>query len=209
MCRPEHRGSNKISMDLWWKRGIDWFKVYAETAHAKALLALLSFTESSIFIIPPDPLLAAMVLVQRERWLYYALLTTTASIAGAMFGYLLGAVFFDTIGTRIVEFYNLSTEIERAGAFVKEGVFVFTITMAFTPIPFKVAVLSAGLFHANFFSFIIATIVGRSARYVVVALAAKIFGENASSVLKRFWWIATGIAVVGLAAYAWYAVANL
>ncbi|MDP2650039.1 MAG: VTT domain-containing protein [bacterium] len=191
-------------MNLWLTRGIDWFKVRADTAHTKTLLALLSFTESSVFIIPPDPLLAAIVLVHRDKWLYYALFTTAASIAGALFGYLIGAVLFDTLGVHIVSFYQIGPEVADIRSFINESVFAFTLVLAFTPIPFKAAVLAAGLAHANPVSFLAAAIIGRTARYMVVAFAARLFGEHADVILKRFWWIATGLAVVGLAAYAWY-----
>jgi membrane protein YqaA with SNARE-associated domain len=187
-----------------WQRSRDWFVARAESTHSKLLLAALSFTEASVFVIPPDPLLAAIVLVRKDRWLYYALFTTGASIAGAVFGYVVGAALFNFVGIHIVEWYNLAAEMERARVLVNESVFIFTLTTAFTPIPFKVAVLAAGFTHANLASFLIAAIIGRTARYVLVAYAAKLFGEHASVILRRFWWIVTTIAIVGLALYFWY-----
>ena len=182
----------------------DWFAQKADTTHARMWLALLSFTESSVFIIPPDPLLAAMVFVRKDRWLRYALITAVASIAGAVFGYVLGALFYDLVGARIVEFYHLQPHMAKATELVKNGVFVFTVIMAFTPIPFKIAVLAAGFTKANFLAFFIAAAGGRGIRYVLVALIAKVFGEHAEHFMKRFWWYVTIGGTVLLVVYLLY-----
>lgn len=186
------------------KQFVRWFRERADSAHAKFWLAALSFTEASIFIVPPDPLLAAIVLVHRGRWIWYVAFTTIFSVFGALFGYVIGAVLFDTIGVRIVEFYGLATQMEHARNLIGESVFIFTLTTAFTPIPFKVAVLAAGFARADIALFLLATIIGRFLRYGVVALAAKTFGEHGEVLLKRFWWAASLIALLGLALYAWY-----
>ena len=179
----------------------DWFSRKADTIHARAWLAVFSFTESSIFFVPPDPLLAAMVFVHKDRWLRYTVIASVASILGAIFGYIIGAVLFETIGTRLLDIYNLHEPMRQATDLIHQSVFVFTLTAAFTPIPFKVAVLAAGFAKANFFAFLVAAFVGRSARYLAVAYIAKVFGENADEIIKRFWWYATIAGVVVLAIY--------
>lgn len=191
-------------MHALWKTSAEWFKERADGAYAKFWLAVLSFTEASIFIVPPDPLLAAMVLVHKGKWLQYSLFTTLFSVFGAAFGYVIGAAFFEAVGVQIIEFYGLVNEMQQARTLVNESVFIFTLTAAFTPIPFKVAVLAAGFMHANFALFIIAAAIGRTARYGVVALAAKLFGEHADVILKRFWWIVTIAGLILLLAYGWY-----
>lgn len=182
----------------------EWFKEKANTAQARVWLAVLSFTESCVFIIPPDPLLAAMVFVHENRWVRYTLITAGASIAGAVFGYVVGAALFEFIGTRLVDIYNLHDYMDQAVTLIDESVFVFTLTAAFTPIPFKVAVLAAGFAKANFIAFLTAVVIGRVARYAFVAYVAKIFGAHAEHIFKKFWWYATiggGIIIVLYAAY--------
>ena len=71
--------------------------------HAIWILAIVSFTESSFFLIPPDVLLIPMVLAERARWIRYALICTVASVLGALLGYVIGAFLFDAIGTHIIE----------------------------------------------------------------------------------------------------------
>jgi len=179
----------------------DWFAQKADTVHAQVWLVVLSFTEASIFLIPPDPLLAAMVFVHKERWVRYAMITAAASVAGAVFGYVVGAVLFETIGVRLIDFYNLHEYMASANALVDKNVFVFTLTAAFTPIPFKAAVMAAGFTKANFAAFFVAAVVGRGARYTFVALIAKVFGDNSEYIMKRFWLVTTVAGIVVLSIF--------
>lgn len=183
------------------RKANDWFAAKADTAHARLWLAGLSFGESSIFFVPPDLLLAAMVFVHKERWIRYTILTTVTSVAGAVFGYVIGALLFETFGVWLVEVYGLQEYMQQATRLVNENVFIFTLTMAFTPIPFKVGVLAAGFTKANFIAFFIAALVGRAARYALVAYVAKIFGDNADHIMRRFWLSTTlgGMVIITLA----------
>jgi len=184
------------------RKAHEWFSKKADTVHARIWLGVFSFTESCVFIIPPDPLLAAMVFVRKERWVRYALITSITSIIGAIVGYIIGAVLFKTIGLRLIEIYNLQAQVKSASTLINDNVFVFILTAAFTPIPFKVAVITAGFTKANFISFLVAVIGGRSARYFLIAYVAKIFGANADKMMKKFWWITTGIGTLIFIVYA-------
>ncbi|PCI30851.1 hypothetical protein COB52_00780 [Candidatus Kaiserbacteria bacterium] len=176
----------------------DWIQQKADSVHARIWLVILSFTESSVFVIPPDPLLATMVFLNKKRWIRYTVITAGASVAGAVFGYVIGAILYDTVGIKLIELYSLQEHMIKATELIEKGVFVFTLTMAFTPIPFKVAVLSAGFTKANFMAFFIATVGGRFARYFLVAYVAKVFGDNGENIMKKIWWFATlaGIFVI-------------
>ena len=187
-------------MDTLRRSMYDWCARKAASVHASIWLGALSFTESSVFVIPPDPLLAALVFLRRERWLRYALFTAGWSVAGAAFGYVVGAVLFETIGVRIVAWYDLQEYMTQAIEVLNESVFIFTLTAAFTPIPFKVAVLAAGFAKANIAAFFVATLIGRSARYLLIAFVAKVFGDHAEAIMKRFWFYATlsGVGVLVL-----------
>lgn len=178
-------------MEEYLRNTRDWFSKKADTVYARVWLGALSFTESCIFVVPPDPLLAAMVFVHKERWIRYATITSIASIFGAVAGYVLGWLLFDTVGVRVVDFYGLHEYMAYATDLINTGVFVFTLTAAFTPIPFKVAVLAAGFTKANIIAFIAATIVGRSARYFLIAYVARVFGQHAEHLMRKFWFYTT------------------
>lgn len=184
-------------MAAYFIRLREWFVLKADTVQARVLLGALSFAESSISFIPPDPFLVVMVFAHKHRWFAFASIAAVTSVAGAVFGYVVGALLYDTIGVRIVEFYHLAEYMQQATELIHEGIFLFTLTAAFTPIPFKVAVLAAGFTKASFIPFIVAAIVGRFARYVIVAYVAKVFGDNAAHLMHRFWWY-TSIAGVAL-----------
>ena len=68
----------------------EWVMNLARSRHAPAALAGVSFAESSFFPIPPDVMLAPMVLANREKAFLYAGICTIASVLGGMLGYAIG-----------------------------------------------------------------------------------------------------------------------
>jgi len=171
---------------VWQTRGTLWFKERAHGAYAKVWLFFLSFTESSFLFIPPDILLIAILLVHSRQWFYYATLTTVASVLGAVFGYAVAVFFFDTVGIQIINFYNLGVQTDFVRTLFNDNAFLVIFTAAFTPIPYKVFVLTAGFLKINFFVFLIASILGRCLRYTIVSYAVHIFGGRATQFLSRY-----------------------
>lgn len=176
-------------------RSTRWFKERAHGTHAKAWLFALSFSEASFFVIPPDVLLIAILMAGASRWLYYALLTTVASVLGALFGYGIGFFFFDAVGIRIVELYHLTEELARTQNLYNRNAFWVIFTAAFTPIPYKVFVLSAGFFKVNFMVFLVASIIGRGLRYFLVAYITKLFGGGMTRLYLRYFNVITFVVV--------------
>ena len=170
----------------WQTRSGEWFKARAHGAYAKAWLFFLSFTESSFLFIPPDILLVAILLVSARQWFYYATLTTVASVLGAVFGYAVAVFFFDTIGIKIIHFYNLEEHVGYAHLLFSDNAFWVILTAAFTPIPYKVFVLAAGFLKINFFTFLVASIIGRGLRYFVIAYTVHLFGKRATVFISRY-----------------------
>jgi membrane protein YqaA with SNARE-associated domain len=161
--------------------------------NAKWWLFAISFSESSFFPIPPDFYLMPVVARNRDKWLYFASITTVASVLGGLFGYFIGAVFFETVGKWLISLYHLEKEIETVGLFFNQNAFLSIFTAAFTPIPYKVFTISAGLFSLNIFIFTIASILGRGMRFFAVAYIMKLFGEKISNVVIKYFNIATAI----------------
>ena len=187
-------------------KGWHWFSERAHGAHAKAWLFALSFSESSFFIIPPEVLMIAILMADSSRWLWYALFTSAASIIGATFGYFVAYFFFDTIGANIIAFYHLESQFAHVGELFANNAFWVMFTAAFTPIPFKVFVLAAGFFKINFVAFIVASILGRTLRYCIVAFLVHKFGAQTSQLVLTYANRATvAIAgVLGVALVLWY-----
>ena len=79
---------------------------WASHNHAKPILAFVSFIESSFFPAPPDVMIIPMVVAKKEQFINIALIATIFSVLGALFGYLIGYIFFNEIGIKIFEIYN-------------------------------------------------------------------------------------------------------
>lgn len=167
-----------------------WFQERAASRHAQAWLAILSFTESSFFLIPPDVLLIPILAAGSGRLLYYVALTTGASVLGAVFGYILAAGFFDVMGQPIIALYQLESEFAYVESLYAASTFWVVFTAAFTPIPFKVFVLAGGFFGVPFLPFLAASVLGRGLRFLLVGFLAHRFGPGAAELfLVRFKWV--------------------
>lgn len=153
-------------------------------------MAILSFTESSFFLIPPDVLLIPILAAGSGRLLYYVALTTGASVLGAVFGYILAAGFFDVMGQPIIALYQLESEFAYVESLYAASTFWVVFTAAFTPIPFKVFVLAGGFFGVPFLPFLAASVLGRGLRFLLVGFLAHRFGPGAAELfLVRFKWV--------------------
>jgi membrane protein YqaA with SNARE-associated domain len=139
--------------------------------HPKALwiLAIMSFAESSFFPIPPDVLLIPMVLAAPTRAWKIALVCSVSSILGGLFGYIIGAYFFDLIGQPIVDIYHLQAQFEKFSTYYNQwGAWIVGIA-GFSPIPYKVFTIASGVTGLDLTTFILASAVSRSARFFLVA----------------------------------------
>lgn len=153
-------------------------ETYIEGKYAVPILFWLSCIESVFSPIPPDALLAPMSTYRKEKWAYYALITTAGSILGALFGYAIGVFFFDLIAVPIIDFYNLSSGFEKIEALYQEHAFWTVFTAGFTLIPYKVFTISAGLFKINFALFLLASVIGRGMRYFLVSYLFARYGKQ-------------------------------
>ena len=163
----------------WIRKLYDWVLRWAHTPYGSLALFLIAVAESSVFPIPPDVLLIALCLGHRESWLKFAAICTAGSVIGAAIGYGIGwglwqgvdQFFFDYIPGFTPEAF------ERVQGVYQTYDVWFVFAAAFTPIPFKVITITAGVFGLNFLVFIIASVVGRAARFVLVAGLLFWYGE--------------------------------
>ena len=178
----------------------DWVLSHAEGPRARLWLIAFSFSEASFFPVPPDVLLIAILLTNGANWVKYSLITTLSSVSGGVLGYIIGASFFAVLGEPLITFYHLEESVLYLGTVFSEKAFVSIFLAAFTPIPFKVFTIAAGLFHIDFFIFIIASLLGRGMRFFAVGYLVHRFGEKISLLLfKYFNIISLFIAIIILA----------
>jgi len=179
------------------ERGAKWL----QHRHASWILGVIAFAESMFAPIIIDPFLVALILAKRHLWKRYILISVAASVLGGLAAYALGALFFDTVGVALVEFFGLTERFTALSQNFDSNGFVFVLIGAFTPIPYKLVALSSGLLHINIVTFIVASIFGRLLRLGLVGFAAYSLGPKALPVMQRNLHLLAAIIGVILIAY--------
>jgi membrane protein YqaA with SNARE-associated domain len=172
---------------------------WAAHPHASRYLAGLSFAESSFFPIPPDVMLAPMSLARPQRAWFYAGLTTITSVLGGIFGYLIGLLAFDLVEPLLHQ-YGYYAKYLTAHRWFEQWGFWAVLLAGFSPIPYKVFTITAGVIGMNFPLFVLASVLGRGARFYLVAGLMRWGGERMDGLLRRYvdWlgWLTVVLALV-------------
>ena len=163
---------------------VSWTEKFAEHKYSEVILFAVAFTESSFFLAPPDVLIIAILSHHlKNAWIKIANIATAGSVLGGVFGYAIGYYFYQYVGQPIVNFYGIQAEINHVGELFKAHAFISILVAAFTPIPYKVFTIGAGLFSLNIITFVTASIVGRGARFFIVAYLSNKYGDRAKKII--------------------------
>ena len=173
---------------------------WAKHKYASIYLAVLTFSESIFFPIPPDVMLAPMVLARPHKAWWLASLTSISSILGGVVGYLLGAYLYEPVVLPFIELMGYQVKFATITQyFVDYGVWIVFLA-GFTPIPFKIFTVSAGMLSMAFLPFLLASAVGRSMRFFLVAGILYWGGEKMEHKLRQYidtiGWIVIGLIVL-------------
>ena len=180
----------------------DWYESVKRLAgHRRAEPALfaVSFAESSFFPIPPDVMLIPMVQSRPDRWVWLAALCTFASVLGGIAGYALGYFLFDAFAQPALESLGKVEKMEEFRARVEGAGALGVFGAALTPFPYKVITIMSGALKIGFGVFMVASVLGRSLRFFLVAWIVKRFGAQAEAIMKEHFALFT-IALFALAA---------
>jgi membrane protein YqaA with SNARE-associated domain len=185
------------------KKLYNWVLNWANSPYSAIALFIFAFTESIFFPVPPDILLVALVLGSSTKYLKYALTCTIGSVTGALAGYALGSLlwmrgdgefsafaqfFFENIPGFSAELFN------KIKTLFNNYSFWVIFTAGFTPIPYKVFTVSAGVFDINLFMFLLASLVSRGARFFLVAWLIARFGIGIKIFVDKYFnFLALGI----------------
>ncbi len=153
--------------------------------HAERYLGALSFAESSFFPIPPDVMLAPMCLADRTRAWRFATVTTLTSLAGGIAGYAIGYFSLEAIEPWLHDMGYWSAFLKGRQWFDEWGVWAVFVA-GFSPIPYKIFTISAGAAALNLPGFVIASLIGRGARFFLVAGFVVAGGERMASALPKY-----------------------
>jgi len=153
-------------------------------AKAKYYLFILSVSESSFFPIPPDVMLLPMCLSNPKKAWRFALITTIGSVLGGVIGYLIGVYAFGFIEPYLYN-WGYIPAYERAVLWFEEWGFWAIFIAGFSPIPYKVFTIAGGALAMPLLPFIIASVIGRGARFYIVALFVIMFGQKADTLIRQ------------------------
>lgn len=166
------------------KKVYQWLIAKASHPRAGWILGCLSFLESSISPLPPDPLMIPMIIARKERAWFLAALCTVTSVLGGAAGYAIGYFLFEAIGYKILEFYNLMGPFHTLQNWFNTWGFWIIVIKGFTPIPFKVVTITSGVTKLNFWIFMLASLIARGARFFLVAAVLYKYGEKANKIIE-------------------------
>jgi len=171
--------------------------------NSKYYLAVVSFIESSFFPIPPDVMIIPMVMSKKNDFIKIFLITTIFSVIGGIFGYLIGAFFFE-FGTHIMSFYgyedklsNIKKSLINTDSFYAWLGILFLA--GFTPLPYKVFTIASGLIGFNFLVFIFISFISRGLRFFIVSYLSYKFGDLFNKFMNNHgskWFTIIGILIV-------------
>lgn len=164
----------------------NWVLDLARSRHAQVALFLIAFAESSFFPIPPDVVLITMVLAARTRWFRYFLICLAGSVLGGIAGYGIGMGLWEVVGPWFLSHIFPETVFNHVRELYQMHDFWIVFTAGFTPIPYKVFTITAGVAQINFPMFILASFFGRGGRFILVGFLLYKFGEPIRAFIEKY-----------------------
>lgn len=166
----------------------EWVIHWSDTPHARTALLLIAFAESSFFPVPPDVLLIAMGVGAPHRAIGFAGICLIGSVAGGMAGYGIGMVFWSALSHWFYAYVpGFSPEVfEKVSTLYSDNAFWAVFAAGFSPIPYKVFTLAAGVTQINFATFVVASILSRGLRFLLIGGALRLFGAPIKELLEKY-----------------------
>ncbi len=197
---PERSTSERSYLGVsGWIRGLyEWVEQLADNRHAVRALFLLAVAESIFFPIPVDVLLIALCVGLPKRSFYFAAVCTAGSVLGALGGYALGFWMWYETGTGASEFSQLAQfffttipgftveQFQHVQQLYNQYDFWAIFAAGFTPLPYKLFTVTAGVFQLNIVTFLLASVVSRAARFFLVGGLFYAFGRPIKSFIDRY-----------------------
>lgn len=185
-----------------FRRLYDWTISWADRPGGARALFLIAFAEASFFPIPPDVLLLALCVGAAKKSFRFAFICAAGSVLGGMFGYLIGYGAWHSVQGLFIPYVFSQALFDKVQVLYQQNAFLSLLTAAFTPIPYKVFTVAAGVFEVNFLTLVSASIIGRSARFFLVAGILYHFGPPVKAIIDKYFdWFAWGLLALGIAGF--------
>jgi len=187
MTEQESKAEETSPQELSWVRQIyDKSLLWVQSPSGVWALFLLAVAESSFFPIPPDVFLMVLCIAVPKKSFRYAAICAVGSVLGGAIGYGLGLGFMDTLGVKILDWYGLQGKYTVVQDLYQQYDALAVGAAGFTPLPYKLFTITAGAFKINFVTFMLMSIVSRSARFFLVAALIYKFGAPVRHFIERY-----------------------
>ncbi len=185
------------------RRLYDWTLTKSSHPHAVWWLFAVAFLESSIFPIPPHPLLGLMCLAEPKKALRYAWVCTIASVLGGLVGYAIGYLLFESVGTAMLDALGLAQSFPAAACMLRTYGAEIIILKGATPIPFKLITITAGFIQLDLATFVWASLLSRALLFFGVGVLFRVFGAPIKAFIDRYLgWVTAGFIILIVAGFA-------
>jgi membrane protein YqaA with SNARE-associated domain len=181
----------------------DWMGEKVQSRYAPIWLVGFFFIEAFCFPIPADPLLILFCIENRSRALYYAAIATIASVLGGLIGYMIGACMWETVGHFFTTKIISPMAFERARHTYETYQSWAVLIAGFSPLPYKAVTLTAGFCRLPIVPFIVYSIIARSARFFLVAIAIRVWGAHIKVFIDRYFNQLVLLFVVLIVGFVW------
>lgn len=188
---------------------VRWLERLRNSRHAMWLLFFGSFAETILVPIPIEVVLVPYMALNRPMIWRAATVVLAGCLTAALFGYGLGYLFFETAGEWAIASFGWREPYAEFSRMFEAHGFLAILAVGIVPIPFQIAMLTAGAAGYPLTLFLAAAIVARGIRYYGLALLVYAFGERIADQWRadRRRVIAVA-AAVGLAFLAVYLIAS-
>jgi membrane protein YqaA with SNARE-associated domain len=184
------------------RRLYNWTISWAERPGGAWALFAIAVIESSVFPIPPDVLLLALSVGAPRRALWFAAICSVGSVLGGMLGYWIGYSAWSAVRGFFIPYVFSQGAFEAVRELYQGNAFVAILSAAFTPIPYKVFTIAAGVFEVGFWTLVVASTIGRSARFFMVAGAIYLFGAQVKALIEKYFdWLAWVLLILGVGGF--------
>jgi len=181
------------------RRLYNWTLKWADRPGGAWALFCIALIESSVFPVPPDVLLLALCVGAPRKSFRFACVCAAGSLVGGALGYAIGWGAWHAVKDIFIPHIFSQAVFDKVQHLYQGNAFVAVLTAAFTPIPYKVFTIAAGVFNVSFAAFMLASLVGRSARFFLVAGMIFIFGAKVKELVEKYFdWFAWGLLALGI-----------
>ncbi|PIN77465.1 cytochrome B [Candidatus Woesearchaeota archaeon CG10_big_fil_rev_8_21_14_0_10_34_8] len=179
------------------RRMYDWVLSWAHTKYGWVALFILAFAEASFFPIPPDVLLIALCVSLPSSSFRFATLSTIGSVLGGILGYYIGYGLYESVGIKIIEAFHYQEAFDTVGSLYLDNAFWSITAAGFTPLPYKVFTIAAGVWKVPLLTVVLASLLSRASRFFLVAGLLYFFGPRMKEFIDKYFnWLTVAFFVL-------------